>query len=234
MVKNVIELLEKKANEKTKVRFINNGATNKVLGVNYTDIKKIAKPYKNDNEMALELYNTHIYECMYMSKYIFDLSNIDEAMIIRFVEESDSYNIIENVLAQLGFYLKNVDTIIERYISSENNNLRLFAYCLYSEYISIVDNSEIDIEKVKETIEIVKNNIKSEENRIKYNMNNFLLVCGAYIPELTSYVIEIAKSIGKVNVDMKNTYCKVAEIPTYLDKMIKLKKIGNKRKTSIC
>ena len=64
-------------------------------------------------------------------------------------------------------------------------------------------------------------------------MNNFLLSCGAYIPNLTNQIIEISEQVKDVEIDMNGTYCKVPEIKPYIEKMQKMNKIGKKRTSSV-
>lgn len=233
MIDEIVKLLESKSDSKIIQRYKNNGVTNDIIGTNYTDIKNISKQYKKDNNLAIELYNSNIYECMYLSKYIFDKKNLDKDLIIDWVIKANNFNIIENILCQMGFYLDNKEEIILTNLKNPNNNLRLFAYCLYTQYISIVDNEQLDYDRLKVDINNVVLTIHEEENRIRYVMNNFLLSCGAFIPRLTDYILEISEKVKDVEIDMNGTYCKVPEIKPYINKMQKMNKIGKKRKSSI-
>ena len=91
MIEEIIKLLEAKADNKIKKRYINNGVNNTVIGTNYSDIKKISKHYKNDTELAVKLYNSDIYECMYLSKYIIDKKELDKDLILDWVLKSKNF-----------------------------------------------------------------------------------------------------------------------------------------------
>ena len=45
---------------------------------------------------------------------------------------------------------------------------------------------------------------------------------------------EAAESIGKVDVDMGGTSCKVPFAPEYIDKVVKMGRLGKKRKQVRC
>ncbi len=233
MIDEIIKLLEAKSDSNIKQRYINNGVTNRIIGTKYSDIKTISKVYKNNNKLAIELYNSDIYECMYLSKYIFNKNDLNENLILNWVINAKNFNVIENILCQVAFYLENIEQIIFQNLDNKNDNLRLFSYCLYTQYISIEDSKNIDINRLKLDIQKVIKNIHDEENRIRYVMNNFLLSCGAYITELTDYILEISDQIKDVEIDMNGTYCKVPNIKPYIFKMQKMNKIGKKRKTAI-
>ena len=61
-----------------------------------------------------------------------------------------------------------------------------------------------------------------------------MIAVGSYVPELTDRAIEIGKKIGKVDVDVGGTACKVPSSPEYIDKVKKAGKLGKKRKAARC
>jgi hypothetical protein len=65
-------------------------------------------------------------------------------------------------------------------------------------------------------------------------MNNFVTSVGTYIPSLTEKAVEIAKSIGKISVDMGGTACKVPFAPEYIQKVVAKGYVGKKRKAVRC
>ena len=76
--------------------------------------------------------------------------------------------------------------------------------------------------------------IHQAQNRVRYAMNNFVISVGTYIPSLTDKSVEIAKSIGKVSVDMGGTSCKVPFAPEYIEKVVAKGFVGKKRKAVRC
>ncbi|MBT6764999.1 MAG: DNA alkylation repair protein, partial [Prolixibacteraceae bacterium] len=65
-------------------------------------------------------------------------------------------------------------------------------------------------------------------------MNGFVISVGTYIKELTAKTQEVALKIGKVNVNMGGTACKVPLAKDYIEKSIDKGKVGKKRKTARC
>ena len=65
-------------------------------------------------------------------------------------------------------------------------------------------------------------------------MNGFVLCVGGYVKSLTELAVKTAKRIGKVEVDMGETECKVPFVPDYIAKMKARGVIGKKRKTAKC
>ena len=63
-------------------------------------------------------------------------------------------------------------------------------------------------------------------------MNGFVINAGIYVEELTNLCKDYGKVIGKVQVSMGKTACKVPSIVPYIEKVEKMNKIGYKRKLS--
>ena len=61
-------------------------------------------------------------------------------------------------------------------------------------------------------------------------MNSFIIACGSYHKEFTDHAFDAAIKIGKVNVDMGGTSCKVPPAKQSIEKVISRGKHGVKRK----
>ncbi len=83
-------------------------------------------------------------------------------------------------------------------------------------------------------LEHVGNNIHTATNRVRYAMNGFVIAVGSYIPELSEKAIKIAKEIGKVQVEMGGTACKVPLAEMYIEKVKNAGRLGKKRKMARC
>lgn len=65
-------------------------------------------------------------------------------------------------------------------------------------------------------------------------MNGFVISVGSYITPLTEKALKIGATVGKVNVEMGGTACKVPLAADYLQKNIEKGRVGKKRKTARC
>jgi len=65
-------------------------------------------------------------------------------------------------------------------------------------------------------------------------MNAFLISCGTYIASLGDKAITTARHIGRVEVDMGDTACKVPDAESYILKARRGAPIAPKRKTVRC
>jgi hypothetical protein len=65
-------------------------------------------------------------------------------------------------------------------------------------------------------------------------MNNFVIAVGTYVAELAEPALATARAIGKVEIDMGGTGCKVPEAESYIAKARRGAPVAPKRKTVRC
>ncbi len=65
-------------------------------------------------------------------------------------------------------------------------------------------------------------------------MNGFVISVGSYVKPLSKQAKTVAKKIGKVNVDLGGTSCKVPLATEYIEKVQKSGRAFKKRKTIKC
>jgi len=80
----------------------------------------------------------------------------------------------------------------------------------------------------------IENEIYSASNRVRFTMNGFVIAVGGYVLPLSKQAKATAKTLGKVEVDMHGTSCKVPLATEYIEKIEKAGRAGKKRKTIKC
>lgn len=77
---------------------------NNSLGIYHQDLKVIAKEIGQDNALALELYDTGIYEARILCSKIYDSACITEVQMNRWVADFESWEICDSFC--MGFFAK--------------------------------------------------------------------------------------------------------------------------------
>jgi L-serine deaminase len=95
---------------------------------------------------------------------------------------------------------------------------------------TVLDDSEIDLEEVKNLLNQIAKNIHSETSRIQNSMNNFVIMAGIYIKPLHEFALEIAVKIGKINSIIAENNCNTQTAEEYLKKYAEKGRIGIKIK----
>jgi hypothetical protein len=65
-------------------------------------------------------------------------------------------------------------------------------------------------------------------------MNGFVIAVGGAITALSDQAMHVAAQIGKVNVEMGGTACKVPLATQYIQKIVDKGYLGKKRKSARC
>ena len=95
-------------------------------------------------------------------------------------------------------------------------------------------DEELDLPEIQALLERVEKEIGTAPNRVKYCMNGFVIAVGCYVAPLDKAAKATAKKLGKVEVDMGDTACKVPVATAYIAKVEKAGRAGKKRKTIRC
>ena len=69
---------------------------------------------------------------------------------------------------------------------------------------------------------------------VRYTMNNFIICVGTYVVALGEAAIATARTLGKVEIDMGQTACKVPDAEPNITKCRRGKPVAPKRKTFRC
>ena len=95
-------------------------------------------------------------------------------------------------------------------------------------------DEELDLAEIKTLLEKIEKEIDATSNRTRYTMNAFVIAVGAYVLPLNKQAKATARKLGKVEVDMHGTSCKVPLVTDYIEKIKKIGRAGKKRKTIKC
>lgn len=228
----VMKELEAMGSEQTVKIYKNHGADIPLFGVSIANIKKLAKKYKKNNHtLGVQLLNSGNVDAIYLSQYIVDPNLLTIIDLEKIMDSTEYYMLLDNVVANLAARNKEIAfECLYKWIESENKRYRQVAYGIYSLILSSYNDELIDKNHVVKTVEYIRKNIHEEENRVRYNMNNFLIVAGTNYGDLTNKYKDYAKEIGKVEVYMGKTSCKVPDAYSYIEKIEKMGNIGKKRK----
>jgi 3-methyladenine DNA glycosylase AlkD len=229
-INEVMKELEKNGSEQTKKMLLKHGAKEPFFGVKAEFLKKLQKKIKVNHALALELYNTGNSDAMYFAAMIADTSIMKKNEIQKWAKEAYWYYLSEHAVPSVASAHKDGFSIALNWIDKKTENFTAAGWATLSQIISKTPNEELDLKLIKDLLERIKKEIDTSSNRTRYTMNNFVIAVGSYIPELTKTALSIADSIGKVSVYMGDTSCKVPIATDYINKIIKMDRVGKKRK----
>lgn len=229
-VKEVMKELEGYGNEQTKKIYINHGATEPLFGVKIADIKRLAKKIKIDHALALELYDTDNSDAMYLAGLIADENLVTRDELRKWAKHARWYMLSEYSVAGLAADSPHGWKLGIEWINSGEEMVEAAGWSALSNWISITPDEMLHKDAILEFMNLVTENIETAQNRVRYTMNGFIIAVGSYIPSLSKKALKVARQVGKVDVDMGGTACKVPLAETYINKVISSNHQGKKRK----
>ncbi len=229
--KEIINQIKPLGSESYKKILFNHGAKEPCLGVKIGDLKKIQKRIKKDYQLALDLYDTGIYEAMYLAGMIADDARMTKKDLQRWAD--GAYG------AALGTTVSSVAAgspvgyaLALEWIESKKECVAAAGWSTLSGIVSTRDDGELNVAELKRLLQRVQKTIHQAPNTVRYVMNSFVICVGSYVGSLTDLALEIGEKIGPVEVDMGNTACKVPFAPDYIRKAQKQGTLGKKRKSA--
>ena len=233
-IEEVMKELEGYGNETTKNVFLKHGVREPYFGVKVGDMKKIVKKVKKNHELSLELYATGNSDAMYLAGLIADEKKITREQLNKWADEAYWYMISEYTVAWVASESPFGFELGLEWIESDEERFAAAGWSTLASYASIRPDEELDIEKYSALLDRVAETVHDSQNRVRYVMNGFVIAIGSFIEALTPKATEIAGKIGKVNVDVGGTACKVPLATDYIKKIVDKGRVGKKRKTARC
>lgn len=212
----------------------NHGIPEPVLGVKIEYLKKFQKRIKKDYRLALDLYDTGIYDARYLAGLVADESKMTKKDLQRWIDSANCGALCEFTVAWVAAESPHGRELALEWIDSPKEQVAAAGWSTLSGLVALKEDDELDLTELKGLLQRVEKDIHKERNTVRYAMNNFVISVGSYVKPLTDAATKTAKKVGQVEVDMGGTACKVPFAPDYIKKVQDRGSIGKKRKTVRC
>lgn len=230
----IMQRLKELGSDQTKQIYNNHGVKEPYFGVKIGDLKKLVKYVKKDQELALKLFDSGNHDAMYLAGLSVNPKIISKETLRDWAMKAYWYLVAEYTVSQVAAESDYATELAREWMKSEDEMIAVCGWSTYSNYLSITADENLDLAEIRDLLHQVKNNIHGERNRVRYVMNGFVISVGAYVSELSSEAKQVAEYVGKVQVNVGNTACKVPLATDYIKKIEVKNRIGLKRKTCIC
>jgi 3-methyladenine DNA glycosylase AlkD len=230
----IIDELKSLGSANIKKVLLNHGAVEPVLGVKIEDLKKIQKRVKMDYQLALELYDTGIYDAMYLAGLVADDLKMTKKDLQHWVNNATSQSLCNYTVAWVAAESRHGWELGCKWIDSKKENVAVCGWGTLSCLVGIKPDDELDLLVLQRLLERIERGVSKEPNRVRYTMIGFVIAVGSYVLPLSDSALQTAKRIGRLGVDVGDTSCKVPYAPDYIEKVRQRGAIGKKRKTAKC
>ena len=216
---------------------LKHGAREPCFGVKIEELKKIQKRVKHDYQLALDLYDTGIYDAMYLAGLIADDARMTKKDLQRWLQKAASPMICEYTVPWVTAGSPQGRALALEWIESKKENVAAAGWSTLCSLVGILEDADLDLAELKRLLARVQKTIHEQPGRVRYWMNNFVIAAGSYVAPLTDLACQTATKIGKLNIDrgeLGGTDCKVPDALEYIAKVVQRGTVGRKRKSAKC
>ena len=232
--KEILQELKARGNEGYARILSKHGVTGPAYGVKIEALKKIQKREKTNYQLALDLFNTGVYDAMYLAGLIADDSKMTKKDLNHWLDKAGAGPLCSYTVAWVAAGSPHGRELALEWIESKKPEVAATGWSTLSSLMSITEDVDLNLPELKKLLLRVQKTIHDQPDHVRYAMNGFMISLGTYVQPLREMAIEAAEKIGKVSVDMGDTACNVPFAPEYIRKAAKRNPTGKKRKTAKC
>ncbi len=233
-VSQIMSELKKKGSAQTRKTFHNHGAPTEIFGVKVGDLKVIARKIKGEQELACQLYDTGNADAMYLAGIVADGKQMTRKQLEAWAKAAPWYMVAEYTVPGVAHENPKARELALQWIKSKHELVAAAGWNTYAGLLATRADEDLDLEEIKRLLHKIEKDIDTAQNRVKYTMNGFVIAVGGYVKPLAKAARSTAEKIGKVDVDMGATSCKVPLASEYIQKMEASGRAYKKRKTIKC
>ncbi len=210
------------------------GITGPLFGVKVEELKKYEKAIKKDYQLALDLFNTGVYDAIYLAGLIADEAKMTKDDLRNWLKMATSDLVAEFAVAWVAADGPHGWELAQEWIDSDDEKDAVVGWGTLSSLVAVRADDMLDIPALRGLLTRVSRDIHAQPNRVRYKMNGFVIALGSSVSELSEDALRAAEEIGEVQVFMGETSCKVPFAPDYIRKVASKGRIGKKRKSARC
>lgn len=234
-VAKVLAELKKKGNPERIRVFANHGAPpDRMYGVSVADMKAIAKSIRGEQELAYALYETGNGDAMYLAGMVADGARMTKKRLDAWAKGASWLMIAEYTVPRVATESPHARSLALAWMKSRNEAVASCGWSTYAGLVAVTEDDELELDEVAELLGRVEDEIDDAPNRVRYTMNGFVIAVGSYVRPLSRKAKATAKRLGRVDVDLGGTSCKVPLAADSIAKVEKSGRLGKKRKTLKC
>ncbi len=211
------------------------GAREPIHGVKIEDLKKFQKRAGGTNhELALELWDSGVYDAMYLAALMADDARMGRQDLQRWIAGASSPMLAEYSVPWVAAGSPHGWDVALKWIDSRKEHEAAAGWNTLAGIVALRPDGELDLAQLRKLLARVEKQLRTAPNRVKYTMNGFVIAVGCCVKPLTADALRTGKALGKVEVDMGGTACKVPDVAGYVAKARARGALGKKRKSVKC
>jgi len=230
----ILDEIKPLGSESYKRVIFNHGVQEPCFGVKISDLQKIVKRIKKDYELALDLYDSGVYDAMYLAGLIADDAKMTKKNLKHWLVKAYCRPLCAWPVAWVTAGSPHGWELAFEWIDSNKPLSAVAGWSTLASIIAITEDAKLDLVALKKLLQHVQKSIHSEPDAVRYHMNSFVIAVGTCVSPLSETAVQIAEKIGPVDADLGDNDCKVPFAPDDIEKVRSRGTIGKKRKSAKC
>ena len=226
--------LEAMGSEQTRKTLRRHGAPEHMFGVKVGDMKTLLKGLKGDQELALALYDTGNPDAQYLAGLLANPKKLSPETLQRWAETASWHMQAEYTVAWNAAESGHGWTLGLRWIADDRELVAAAGWSTLACHVQLTPDDQLDLSAVRGLLDGIPGRMAAAENRVRYTMNGFVIGVAAGVGPLLQDALAVATRLGKVEVDVGDTDCKIPLATEYIAKLVNGGYAGRKRKTVKC
>lgn len=195
-IEKIKKYLEPFGSEKNRIGMQRFGIRfNEAYGVNIPVLRKLARDYKGNHGLALELWETKFHELMLLAIFIDDYKQVTEKQIEKWVKDFASWDICDQCCSNLFDKTPYAFDKIFEWTKSEKEFVKRAGFVLIA--AMAVHNKKMDDEVFIEFFPLLEREAYDERNFVRKAVNWALRQIGKRSKYLFGEAIKVAERISK-------------------------------------
>ena len=209
--------LKKAGTAQNRKIYTRHGASEPMFGVSYGDLNKLAKTYKGQHDVGIELFASGNHDARQLAAKIVDPDRFTNKLADEWVRAVDCYITAEAVAGVVS----NSPVARSRSDAWRDRKNEWIASAGWAVLAFSADDEAVwSTADLQALLKQIETEIHDRPNRVRHEMNMAVITIGLRSPGLRRNAVATAKRIGPVVVDHGETNCKTPEAIGYIDKVV--------------
>ncbi|WP_294464637.1 DNA alkylation repair protein [uncultured Anaerofustis sp.] len=162
----IINELKKMSDEKYKKNIIKLGIPeDRCIGVSTTDLRRLAKSIKKDNELAVKLWQSNYHEAMLLSVLIMDKKSMTLEYIEEIMKDVISWDLCDHLCKNIIIKIKGYENLIYKWCDSDKLYYKRAAFTLIASYV--IHDKKADDDTLNKMLQIIEKNSDDDREHVK-------------------------------------------------------------------
>jgi len=202
----ILKKLEELGKERTKAMYIERGAKEPCFGVPVGHLKPIVEAIGTNQELANELFETGIFDAMYLAGILANPNTMSEENFEEWISKAYTSMLSDVAVAVTLSESPLAFKIADKWAKSENELYRSSAWSTYQWVLKSVPDDKLEKEKIHSLLNEAVNILLEETDHVHRVVNDFIAAVGTnYIP-LHEEAKQAAAKINELGKPLKRRF----------------------------